>query len=128
MPAADHDRLVAASSHLPQLLSVALGAYLAGVGTADERVYDLCGPGMRSMLRLAASDAALWVPIAQANATALADALESVAAALHAMAAGLPAGGAETLLETFDSAHRAVDALERSAAPTRSLPYTALKR
>ncbi len=53
--AADHDRLVAISSHLPQMLSVALGATLAAAGDADGRVYDLCGPGMQSMLRLAHS-------------------------------------------------------------------------
>src|SRR6202041_1344404 len=65
----EHDRLVAISSHLPQVLSVVLGAQLAAAGDADARVYDLCGPGMRSMLRLAHSDAALWAPIAQANAS-----------------------------------------------------------
>jgi prephenate dehydrogenase len=128
VPAAEHDRLVAVSSHLPQMISVALGEYLAAVGAADDLVYDLCGPGIRSMLRLAASDAALWAPIAQANATALAEALESVASALHAMAAGLETRAADPLLATFDAAHRAVDALERSSGPIRSLPYTAHKR
>ena len=38
--AADHDRLVAVSSHLPQLVSVALGAELAAAGDADPRVYE----------------------------------------------------------------------------------------
>jgi prephenate dehydrogenase len=109
--AAAHDRLVAVSSHLPQVLSVALGAYLARVGDGDERVYDLCGPGMRSMLRLAASDAALWAPIAQANAAGLAEALDAVAGGLQATAAGLRANHLETLLAAFEEAHRAVGAL-----------------
>jgi len=113
--AADHDRLVAVSSHLPQLVSVALGAELAAAGDADRRVYDLCGPGMRSMLRLAASDAALWAPIAQANATSVAEALEALAAALQTMAGGLRAGDLAPLLAAFENAHRA-------------LPFTAPKR
>ena len=114
-----HDRLVAVSSHVPQVVSVALGALLAAAGAADPRVYDLCGPGMRSMLRLAASDAALWAPIAQANATALAEALTTVAASLQATAAGLESGDLAPLLAAFDAAHRAVGALERSSADTR---------
>ncbi len=125
--AADHDRLVAVSSHLPQMLSVALGAVLAATGDADGRVYDLCGPGMQSMLRLAHSDAALWAGIAQANASALASALEDVASALQATAAGLQAGNIDSLLAAFEGAHRAVDALERSTGAARSLPYAVPK-
>ncbi len=125
--AADHDRLVAISSHLPQLLSVALGAQLAAAGDADGRVYDLCGPGMQSMLRLAHSDAALWGPIAQANARAVADALTAVAGALETAAEGLKAGKLDDLLTAFEEAHRAVDALERSSGTARSLPYAVPK-
>jgi prephenate dehydrogenase len=128
LPAADHDRLVAISSHLPQLLSVALGAELAAAGDADPRVYDLCGPGMESMLRLAHSDPALWAPIAGANAAALAEALETLAAALHAAADDLAAGKFERLQAAFASAHRAVGELERSPGAARSLPYAIPKR
>jgi prephenate dehydrogenase len=126
--AAEHDRLVAISSHLPQLLSVALGAHLAAAGDADGRVYDLCGPGMQSMLRLAHSDVALWAPIAQANAGALAEALQAVAAALQATAAGLEVGDLTALAASFEDAHRAVETLERSSGSARSLPYAAPKR
>lgn len=108
LDAGDHDRLVAVSSHLPQLVSVALGAQLAEAGDADPRVYDLCGPGMESMLRLAHSDPALWEPIARANAPALADALQTLARALQATADDLAAGRFERLQATFTSAHRAL--------------------
>ena len=128
LSAADHDRLVAISSHLPQLLSVALGAQLAETGDADGRVYDLCGPGMQSMLRLAHSETALWAQIAKANATAVADALEAVAAALQATAAELRAGNVDALLAGFESAHRAVGTLERSSGSARSFPYAVPKR
>jgi prephenate dehydrogenase len=117
--AEEHDRLVAVSSHVPQVLSVALGSLLAAAGAADPLVYNLCGPGMRSMLRLAASDAALWAPIAQANATAVAEALEAVAASLRATAAGLHSGNLAPLLAAFDDAHLAVGALERSSSDPR---------
>jgi prephenate dehydrogenase len=122
--AADHDRLVAVSSHLPQMLSVALGARLAEAGAVDARVYDLCGPGMASMLRLARSDAALWGPIAQANAGPLAEALRAVCAALEETAAGLETGDLRALSATFELAHRAAGALERSPAVARSTTAT----
>lgn len=128
LTAADHDRLVAISSHLPQVLSVVLGAQLAAAGDADGRVYDLCGPGMESMLRLAHSNAALWAPIAQANAAPVAEALSAVAGALQAAADGLRAGNVAGLLAAFEEAHRAVGVLERSTGAARSLPYAVPKR
>ena len=65
------------------------------------------------MLRLAASDAALWAPIAQANATALAEALTAVAASLQATADGLQSGHLAPLLAAFEDAHVAVAALSQ---------------
>jgi prephenate dehydrogenase len=61
--AAEHDRAVALTSHLPQILSTALAAYLR-----DQNV-DLrfAGPGLRTFLRLAASEASVWSPILAAN-------------------------------------------------------------
>jgi prephenate dehydrogenase len=123
LTAADHDGLVAVSSHLPQLLSVVLGEQLAAAGDRDGRVYDLCGPGMHSMLRLAHSDAALWGPIARANAGALAGALDGAVEALQLLTAELRAGKIDGLLAAFEEAHRAVETLERSSGTARSLPY-----
>ena len=61
--ASEHDRAVALTSHLPQILSTALAAYVY-----DQNV-DLrfAGPGLRTFLRLAGSDASVWTPILEAN-------------------------------------------------------------
>jgi prephenate dehydrogenase len=61
--AAEHDRALALTSHLPQILSTALAAYLH-----DQNV-DLrfAGPGLRTFLRLAGSEASVWTPIIDAN-------------------------------------------------------------
>lgn len=64
--AAEHDRSVAMTSHLPQLVSTALGAALArsiDPGAARQR----CGQGLPDMLRLAESDWALWRDILVSN-------------------------------------------------------------
>jgi len=61
--ASEHDRAVALTSHLAQILSTALAAYLR-----DQNV-DLrfAGAGLRTFLRLAGSDACVWSPIIAAN-------------------------------------------------------------
>jgi prephenate dehydrogenase len=61
--AAEHDRALALTSHLPQILSTALAAYL------QDKNVDLrfAGPGLRTFLRLAGSEASVWTPIIEAN-------------------------------------------------------------
>jgi prephenate dehydrogenase len=72
--AAAHDRLVAWSSHLPQVLGSALGAVLgrAGVGASE------LGPGGRDATRLAGSDPVLWSGILLDNADVLEPALDAL--------------------------------------------------
>ncbi|MCU1348182.1 MAG: prephenate dehydrogenase [Acidobacteria bacterium] len=59
--AAEHDRAVAMTSHLPQILSTALAASI------DDDALRFAGSGLRTFLRLAASDASVWEPVIQAN-------------------------------------------------------------
>jgi len=115
LEAATHDRLVAATSHLPQVLSVVLGGRLADVGDADARAYDLAGPGIASMLRLARSPAPLWAAIARANAGPLAAELRVAARALETLASELDRAEVDALASYFARAARAVDELERRA-------------
>lgn len=65
----EHDRLVAFCSHLPQLLSTALGATLS-VALPQDRVQTgtlPLGPGAQDMLRLATSSHELWADILSTN-------------------------------------------------------------
>jgi prephenate dehydrogenase/3-phosphoshikimate 1-carboxyvinyltransferase len=75
MDAAEHDRVVALASHLPQLLAFALCAALAGGGD-ESSVRRLAGSGLRDTTRLAASDAAMWTSIARSNRDAILAAME----------------------------------------------------
>lgn len=82
----EHDRAVALTSHLPQLLSSALAAQAA----AHPALLFAAGPGWESMTRLAASDWALWRDILETNADyllaawqELRDRLDPALAALH---------------------------------------------
>ncbi len=80
MDAEAHDRAVALVSHTPQLLSSMVAARLQH---ADETSVRLCGQGIRDVTRIAASDAAMWLDILNANPGPVADVLAEVAADLN---------------------------------------------
>lgn len=70
--AEEHDRLVAFSSHVPQLISTALAAALAESAPEASRV---AGPGLVGATRLALSSYDLWRDILATNTGAIAEAL-----------------------------------------------------
>ncbi len=87
-----HDRLVAWSSHLPQLLSTTLAALLEGRG-----VDPVAGPGVLDMTRLALSSIDLWDDILATNAGNIDEALAQMVGALEATRASLRSGQARAL-------------------------------
>jgi prephenate dehydrogenase len=72
MDAVRHDRLVAAISHLPYLLSSALVATVAKEGESDATVWELAAGGFRDMSRLAGSDVEMMGDILSTNTQAVA--------------------------------------------------------
>ena len=82
LDAATHDRLVAWSSHLPQLASTALASVL------DDRARDaatVAGPGLLDMTRLAMSSFDLWSDILETNEAAIDRALDAYIEKLQAL-------------------------------------------
>lgn len=77
-----HDRLVAWTSHLPQILSSALGGALAEASFRP----DALGPGGKDMTRLARSPSALWTDILIRNRVMLDAPLTELRARLGAFA------------------------------------------
>ncbi|MDX1674395.1 MAG: prephenate dehydrogenase/arogenate dehydrogenase family protein [Longimicrobiales bacterium] len=70
----EHDRLLARSSHLPQLVASALAAALAREGVPREAL----GPGGRDTTRLAGSDPEMWLDILVDNADRIGPALDTL--------------------------------------------------
>ena len=98
-----HDRLVAAISHLPYALAVALVLTATEVGGQDELVWELAASGFRDTSRLAASDVTMMLDILLTNRLAIGDMLSRVSAQLQRLADLLAAGdeaGLRTLLTT----------------------------
>jgi prephenate dehydrogenase len=72
MDAQRHDRIVAAISHLPYLLSAALVATAGQAAESDDAVWQLAASGFRDMSRLAASDVRMMGDILSTNTKAVA--------------------------------------------------------
>jgi prephenate dehydrogenase len=72
MEAKRHDRVVAAISHLPYLLSAALVATVAQEGKTDDAVWKLAAGGFRDTSRLAAQDVRMMGDILSTNTEAVA--------------------------------------------------------
>jgi prephenate dehydrogenase len=72
----EHDRTLAYTSHLPQMLSTALALTLEDAFGAGNPALEIHAGGLRSMLRLAMSEPAMWEQIAASNPENIAAALE----------------------------------------------------
>ncbi|MCS7043832.1 MAG: prephenate dehydrogenase [Bryobacteraceae bacterium] len=89
----EHDRIVALSSHLPQMLSTALASALSGCAEAGT-VARAAGPGLHDMTRLALSGWDIWQDILETNRDEIVRALEMFEQRLQGLkqqlAGGLP--------------------------------------
>lgn len=95
--AARHDAEVAFSSHLPQLLAVALAGTLQARGFPRDRL----GAGGRDMTRMAASSVDMWAPILTENSVPVLDALETCLAQLGALRGAVARGDRAAISEAF---------------------------
>jgi prephenate dehydrogenase len=84
MPPLMHDRLLACSSHLPQIVATALAAAIGGEKIDGREAADYGGSGLRDMTRLAASSAEIWADICLTNRDAILDALAHMDGVLSA--------------------------------------------
>jgi len=103
---AEHDRVFAAVSHLPHLLSFALVHDLA-VRENKELFFTFAASGFRDFTRIAASHPEMWRDICLANKDALLLELDSYRAQLDELHQALAAGDGRRLEEIFDTARTA---------------------
>jgi prephenate dehydrogenase len=86
MDAERHDRLAAAVSHLPYLLSAGLVATAEEVAAEDELVWGLAASGFRDTSRLAASDVTMMLDILLTNRQTVGETLSRFAHQLNTIA------------------------------------------
>ena len=108
MDVADHDRVLAATSHLPHLLAYALVDTLASSTDADE-IFSYAAGGFHDFTRIASSNPEMWRDIALANREALLRICDLFAQRFDALKLAIEAGDAEALEQIFTSAKAARD-------------------
>lgn len=102
---ADHDRILASTSHLPFLLSSALAL------STPQECAPLIGPGFRSASRLAGTPSSMMMGILQTNRENILAALEALQDELALLASALAEHDYETLQLTLDSAREKYNSL-----------------
>jgi len=108
---AEHDRLLARTSHLPHLAAAALVDVVAALARSHPEALEVIGQGFRDATRIAAGDAALWADIALANADALLAAADEMNASMTRLAQALRSRNRpelERLLADAQQARRAL--------------------
>ena len=108
MAVADHDRVLAATSHLPHVLAYALVDALARSDASDD-IFRFAAGGFRDFTRIASSDPVMWRDIAIANRPALLQSMDLFTTHLDELRAAIEAGDGDALLQTFSRAKAARD-------------------
>ncbi len=105
MTAADHDRALATTSHVPHIAAAAVAAILQ----PSQR--DLAATGFRDTTRIAAGDPDLWVAILLANADAVLSSLRDLSDSLQSFDAAIRTRDADQLRSLLQDAKEKRDAL-----------------
>jgi prephenate dehydrogenase len=108
MDVAHHDRVLAATSHLPHLLAYAVVDSLARLGDHDE-IFRYAAGGFRDFSRIAGSDPVMWRDICLANRDAILDIVGGFSEDIARLVTAIRAGDGDTLLDVFARAKSARD-------------------
>jgi len=108
MSVEEHDKVLAATSHLPHVLAYALVDALASSKDSEE-VFRCAAGGFRDFTRIASSDPVMWRDIAIANKGALLGAIDLFSEHLSQLRSAVEAENADGLQETFSRAKAARD-------------------
>ena len=109
MDAATHDRVLAATSHLPHVVAFALVHSLSRVDTETDILRYAAG-GFRDFTRIAGSDPVMWRDICLTNAPAILESLDRFRADLDELVRAIAAGDGPRIETVFREAKRTRDA------------------
>jgi prephenate dehydrogenase len=101
-----HDEILAATSHLPHVLSFALAAML-GRHDEEQDIFAYAAGGLRDFTRIAGSDPAMWRDICIANKDQLLPLIEEYRLALGEVTDKIRAGDSDQLIQIFADARNA---------------------
>ena len=103
-----HDRVLAATSHLPHVLAFALVDTLATQQGAEE-IFRYAAGGFRDFSRIASSDAVMWRDVCLSNKDAILDSMDRLDDHLKQLRAFIAASDGDAIEQTFKRAKKARD-------------------
>ncbi len=103
-----HDRVLAATSHLPHVLAYTLVDSLARMDDTGE-VFQYAAGGFRDFTRIASSDARMWHDICLANRHQVLNVLGHFREDLDALTSAFESADSDAILKCFSRAKRARD-------------------
>lgn len=112
MDAGEHDRILAASSHLPHMAMFALMDMLVRMDEHRE-IFEYSAGGLRDTTRIAGSDPTMWRDIVLANREALLGVLRQYHEDVGELVSAIEHGDADALLETFQRARAGREMLNK---------------
>jgi prephenate dehydrogenase len=105
-----HDKVLAATSHLPHMLAYALVHHLSNLNDHEE-IFRYASGGFRDFTRIASSDPVMWRDVCIANDDALVGLIEQYQQELDRVKSAISAGDADELLKLFGRAKSERDSL-----------------
>jgi prephenate dehydrogenase len=105
-----HDKVLAATSHLPHMLAYALVHHLSNLNDHEE-IFRYASGGFRDFTRIASSDPVMWRDVCISNGDALVSLIEQYQQELDRVKSAISAGDAEELLKLFGRAKSERDSL-----------------
>ena len=108
LSADDHDKILAATSHLPHAIAYSLVHCLSTQSHTDE-IFRYAAGGFADFTRIASSDPIVWREICLANREELLKALEHFDTSLQRLRDSLSTGDGDTLQQIFSEAKAARD-------------------
>ncbi len=103
-----HDRILAATSHLPHVLAFAMVDTLATHQQAEE-IFRYAAGGFRDFTRIASSDAVMWRDVCLTNRRAVCNSIDALSEHLDRLRAAIEAGDGDIIEKTFLRAREARD-------------------
>lgn len=105
-----HDKVLAATSHLPHMLAYSLVNYLSNLNDHDE-IFKYAAGGFRDFTRIASSDPVMWRDVCISNGDALEKFIEGYKQELDEVSSAIRNRDSERLLELFSTAKSERDIL-----------------
>ena len=105
-----HDKVLAATSHLPHMLAYALVHHLSNLNDHEE-IFRYAAGGFRDFSRIASSDPVMWRDVCMANGDALVTLIDQYQQELERIATAIRDGDADELLKLFGRAKSERDSL-----------------